>query len=234
VSRNGNEAGTKDSASAFRQGGPPSVDVEMGRPHRIQAPEAVYHVTARGVRRLTVYQDAIDYAKFEALLATVVRRREWALYSYCQMPNHYHLLLRTPDADISDGMCWLNGVYARWFNRRHGHQGHVFEARFHAVLVRSQFHLSSLACYIPANPVRAKLCRRPADWRWSSYRATLGAAKTGWLESDWLLEQFGQERGVAIAEYERFVEAQLVRAGRVRVPGTGTRPGGTAGLDFSA
>src|SRR5215216_5389007 len=102
----------------------------MGRSKRIQAPDAVYHVTTRGVRRLAVYTDAIDYAKFETLLGTVVRNRGWALYCYCQMPNHYHLLFRTPNADISDGMCWLNGVYARWFNRRHGHEGHVFEARF--------------------------------------------------------------------------------------------------------
>jgi len=178
----------------------------MGRPHRIQAPEAVYHVTARGVRRFDVYRDAFDYAKFETLLRAVVRNRSWALYSYCQMPNHYHLLLRTPNADISDGMCWLNGVYARWFNRRHGHKGHVFEARFHSVLVRSQFHLLSLACYIPLNPVRAGLCRRPADWRWSSYRATIGRAQKSWLASDWLLDQFGEERVAAVAEYQRFVE----------------------------
>jgi putative transposase len=222
VSRKGKEAETKGSAPAFRRSGPHSVDVEMGRPHRIQAPEAVYHVTARGVRRLAVYRDAIDYVKFEALLATVVRDREWALYSYCQMPNHYHLLFQTPNADISDGMCWLNGVYARWFNRRHGHQGHVFEARFHTVVVRSQFHLSNLACYIPANPVRAKLCRRPADWRWSSYRATIGQAKTSWLESDWLLDQFGRERGVAIAEYERFIEGQLQALSGCLAPGHGS------------
>jgi REP element-mobilizing transposase RayT len=178
----------------------------MGRSKRIQAPDAVYHVTTRGVRRLAVYTDAIDYARFETLLGTVVRNRGWALYSYCQMPNHYHLLFRTPNADISDGMCWLNGVYARWFNRRHGREGHVFEARFHAVLVRSNFHVLSLACYIPLNPVRPGLCSRPADWPWSSYRATIGRAQKSWLESDWLLAQFGQERMAAIAEYERFVE----------------------------
>jgi putative transposase len=179
----------------------------MGRPHRIQTPEAVYHVTTRGVRRLAVYRDVIDYAKFEALLCKLVQDRAWALYSYCQMPNHYHLLFRTPNADISDGMCWLNGVYARWFNRRHGHEGHVFEARFHAGLVRSNFHLLSLACYIPLNPVRAKLCRRATDWRWTSYRATIGLEDKSWLESDWLLAQFGQERVAAVAQYERFVES---------------------------
>lgn len=93
----------------------------MARPHRIQASDAVYHVTTRGVRRLEIFEDNLDYAKFEGLLEAVVREHRWAIYAYCQMPNHYHLLFRTPEADISDGMFWLNGVYARWFNARHNY-----------------------------------------------------------------------------------------------------------------
>jgi REP element-mobilizing transposase RayT len=181
----------------------------VGRELRIQAPDAVYHVTARGVRRVEVYEDAIDYRKFEALLGKVVTKRGWALYAYCQMPNHYHLLLRTPNADISDGLCWLNGVYARWFNERHGYIGHVFEARFHSVLVRNNVHLLNLACYIPLNPVRAKICAKPADWPWSSYRATVGLVRRSWLSRSWLLAQFGRDEASAVVEYERYVEGRL-------------------------
>ena len=65
----------------------------MGRPLRVQASDVVYHVTARGVRRLRVYEDVFDYRKFEALLGSVVGEREWRVHAYCQMPNHYHLLL---------------------------------------------------------------------------------------------------------------------------------------------
>jgi putative transposase len=183
----------------------------MGRPHRIQAPDTVYHVTSRGVRRLDVYEDAVDYRKFEALLGMVVSKRGWAVHAYCQMPNHYHVVLNTPKADISDGMCWLNGVYARWFNERHGYSGHVFEARFHTELIRSNVHLLNVATYVPLNPVRASLCESPADWPWSSYRFTIGRERKPWL-SAWLLTQFGRDEAAAAIEYERFVEDRRLSA----------------------
>jgi putative transposase len=181
----------------------------MARPHRIQASDAVYHVTTRGVRRLEIFEDNLDYEKFEELLEAVVREHRWAIYAYCQMPNHYHLLFRTPEADISDGMFWLNGVYARWFNARHNYSGHVFEERFYSEVVRSNAHLLSLACYIPLNPVRAGLCQTAADWPWSSYRATIGLRQTSWLSGGWLLEQFGNESVSAAIEYQRYVSSQL-------------------------
>jgi putative transposase len=183
--------------------------VGVGRKPRIQAADAVYHVTTRGVRRAAVYEDGIDYRKFETLLERVVTKRGWALYSYCQMPNHYHLLLRTAEADISDGMFWLNGVYARWFNQRHGYSGHVFEARFYGEIVRNNVHLLNLACYIPLNPVRAGLCARPGDWRWSSYRATVGRDRKSWLNTTWLLAQFGRDEATAVVEYEHYVEGRM-------------------------
>jgi putative transposase len=181
----------------------------MPRAPRVQADDIVYHVTARGIRRLKIFEDVLDYARLERMLEAVVRERGWLVYAYCQMPNHYHLLLRTPDADISDGMCWLNGVYARWFNAKHDYTGHVFEKRFHTVLVRSTVHLLNLACYIPLNPVRAGLCSSAGDWRWSSYGATIGRRRTKWLESGWLLEQFGRETVTAALEYQRFVGQRL-------------------------
>jgi REP element-mobilizing transposase RayT len=181
----------------------------MGRAHRIRASDVVYHMTARGIRRMAIFEDVIDYAKFERLLGEVVAKRSWAVYAYCQMPNHYHLLLRTPDADVSEGMCWLNGVYARWFNARHNYSGHLFEERFYSGVVTSNAHLLSLSCYIPLNPVRARLCPTAGDWRWSSYLATVGRRHNSWLSSAWLLDQFGRERSWATIEYERFVGRQL-------------------------
>jgi hypothetical protein len=105
-------------------------------------------------------------------------------------------------------MCWLNGIYARWFNARHGYSGHLFEARFHTELVLTNAHLLSVASYIPLNPVRAGLCRGPGDWPWSSYRATVGRAARAWMEPSWLLAQFGREDS-AVAAYERYVNAQI-------------------------
>jgi putative transposase len=180
----------------------------MGRPLRVHAADVHYHVTVRGVRQLRTYEDRRDYAKFEILLQKVVEKRGWNVHAYCQMPNHYHLVLDTPEADISDGMHWLNGVYARWFNERHGYFGHVFEARFQTKLILSNVHLLNVSTYVPLNPVRARLCANPADWRWSSYRASIGRERKPWLSS-WLLEQFGREPRQAAIAYRRFVESQM-------------------------
>jgi hypothetical protein len=105
-------------------------------------------------------------------------------------------------------MCWLNGVYARWFNERHGYSGHVFEARFHTEIVKSNVHLMNVASYVPLNPVRARLCHHPADWPWSSYRATAGKESKSWL-SPWLLEQFGRSEAQAARAYESYVESRM-------------------------
>lgn len=158
---------------------------------------------------MAIFEDAIDYARFERLLGEVVVKRNWRMYAYCQMPNHFHLLLSTPEADVSEGMCWLNGVYARWFNARHDYSGHVFEERFYSEAVRTNAHVLNLSSYIPLNPVRARLCAAAGDWRWSSYLATVGRRRLEWLESSWLVDQFGREPAFAALEYERYVARRL-------------------------
>jgi putative transposase len=181
----------------------------MGREPRPRTHEQPYHVTMRGVRRLPVHEDALDYAKFEQLLGRVVKKHDWPVHTYCQMPNHVHLAFHTPAADISEGMWWLNGVYARWFNERHGYSGHVFEARFGTEIIQSNAHLLNVASYVPLNPVRAKLCRRPEQWRWSSYRVATGRETSSWFDPHWLLSQFGRDRRAAHRSYEEYVLSRL-------------------------
>jgi REP element-mobilizing transposase RayT len=181
----------------------------MPRPFRIRTHEFPYHVTTRGVRKLPTHHDDLDFLKFEALLQEVMRLRGWKLHTYCLMPNHHHLVFHTPRSDISEGMCWLNGVYARWFNWRHGLSGHVFEARFHTELVESDAHLLELGSYVPLNPVRAGLCSHPAEWNWSSYRATTGKSAASWFDPTWLLGHFGRDRATAERAYEQHVVARL-------------------------
>src|ERR671934_132482 len=113
----------------------------MPRPPRVQFPSAIYHVTSRGVRKTDIFNDARDRLRFQQILREVVRRLDWRCHSYCLMSNHFHLLVETPQPNISRGMQRLNGVYAQWFNWRHGFEGHVFERRFRTVLVEGQAHL---------------------------------------------------------------------------------------------
>ena len=113
--------------------------------------------------------------------------------------NHYHLLIETPDANLSKGMRQLNGVYTQSFNRAHNRVGHVFQGRYKAILIDKDSYLLELARYIVLNPVRAGMVRSAKDRRWSSYRATAGQAKPmNFLNAEWVLAAFGTRKKVAI------------------------------------
>jgi len=124
------------------------------------------------------------------------------------MSNHYHLLVETPDANLSRGMRQLNGVYTQTFNRRHGRVGHVFQGRYKAILVDRENYLLELSRYIALNPVRAGMVASAKDWPWSSYRATIGQTKKpDYLYTEWLLAAFAKRKSVAIERYKEFVAA---------------------------
>jgi putative transposase len=166
----------------------------------------IYHVTARGNRLQPIYLDDDDQRLFLALVGKVARRHEWPCLAFCLMTNHYHLILRTPNADLSVGMHQLNGKYARWFNERHGLQGHVFEKRFGAVLVEGDGHLLEVFRYLFLNPVRAGLCSEPRAWQWSSYNAMLGGrGPLACLAVEEALGYFGRDVGRARRAFECFV-----------------------------
>ena len=129
----------------------------MARPLRIEFDGALYHVTSRGNKREDIYLDDIDRLIFLDVLAEVCRRFNWVCHAYCQMTNHYHLLIETPDANLSLGMRHLNGVYTQKFNYHHDRVGHVFQGRYKGILVEKEAHLLELARYIVLNPVRARM-----------------------------------------------------------------------------
>jgi putative transposase len=146
----------------------------MARPLRIQGPGLTYHVTARGVRRTSIYLDDDDRHRFLTLLAAIVDRYALRCHAYCEMTNHYHLAFTTTDANLSGAMRQLNGEYASWWNWRHQRSGHVFQARFDAQIVQDGCYLANVCRYIVLNPVRAGMVDVPELWPWSSYRAMTG------------------------------------------------------------
>lgn len=178
----------------------------MARPLRIEFPGAVYHVTSRGNARQDIVADDRDRTQWLTLLAHVVDRYGWRCYAYCLMDNHYHLLIETPQPNLSLGMRQLNGRYTQAYNRRHQRVGHLFQGRFTAILVEKEAHLLELCRYVVLNPVRARAVAHPRHWPWSSYRATVGETSApAWLTTDWILGQFAQRVGPAQAKYRAFV-----------------------------
>jgi REP element-mobilizing transposase RayT len=137
----------------------------MARPLRIEIPGALYHVTARGNARAPICLSDSDRLLFLDLLGNAIEEHGWIYHSFCLMPNHYHLLLETPEANLSRGMRQLNGLYGQRFNRRHDRVGHVFQGRFKGILVERESHLLELARYVVLNPARAGIVRwrRPTD-----------------------------------------------------------------------
>ncbi len=178
----------------------------MARPLRLEFPGALYHVTSRGDRQESTYEDDSDRDRFLSLLDDVSSRFNWLCPAYCLMDNHYHLLIETPEANLSKGMRQLNGVYTQRFNRAHSRSGHVFQGRYKAILVEKDSYLLELARYVVLNPVRAGMVRAAKDWRWSSYRATTGqASRPVCLVTDWMLSNFGKRKSAAVDRYKLFV-----------------------------
>ncbi|WP_095211313.1 transposase [Endozoicomonas ascidiicola] len=135
----------------------------MSRPLRIQYAGALYHVTSRGNERKPIYREDADFQLFLATLAEVCDRFNWVIHSFCLMTNHYHLVVETPDANLSQGMRQLNGVYTTRFNRKYGRVGHLFQGRYKAILVDKDAYLMELSRYVVLNPVRARMVESPND-----------------------------------------------------------------------
>ncbi len=179
----------------------------MARPIRIEYEGGFYHVTSRGNARQDIFADNKDYRTFLTILAGVVGQYRWIVPAYCLMGNHYHLLVETPQANLSQGMRQLNGVYTQKYNRDHNRVGHLFQGRYKAFVVEKDSYLLELSRYIALNPVRAGLVRSPEEWVWSSYGATAGVRpQVSFLHTDWLLDLFSPSKGHARERYAAFVK----------------------------
>jgi putative transposase len=171
-------------------------------------PGETYHVFSRGSNKLPIYFDDSDYGDFLTLLGVTVERNEWSLFTYCLMPNHFHLLVRVSEAALSDGMRDLNGGFSRRTSMRYGRSAHLFKNRFSDVHQTTDAQFLHTARYIVLNPVRAEICSHPRQWRWSSYRAIAGYERAPrWLDVDGFLSWF--DGPDPRRSYREFVEAGL-------------------------
>ncbi len=180
----------------------------MARPLRIELAGGLYHVTSRGDGHEAIFLEDADRQAWLDLLGQVCKRFNWVCHAWCQMTNHYHIIIETVEGNLSRGMRQLNGVYTQHVNRAHHRIGHVYQGRYKAILVEKDAYLLELARYVILNPVRASLVEVPEQWHWSSYHAMTGTTKApAWLDTDWILGQFSRDRPNAIRAYVDFVRA---------------------------
>jgi REP element-mobilizing transposase RayT len=177
----------------------------MPRPLRIQFPEALYHVTARGVDKAPIVRDDHDRMRWCEYLKAAVTRFGLELYAFALLDNHFHLFLSAPNTNLNAAMHYLNGAHAMYFNTRHQRKGHLFEKRYHATLIESQGHYTTISRYIHLNPVRAGLADRPEQYAWSSYPGYhSGRMPLSWLNYTRVLAEFGEGKE-ARERYRKFV-----------------------------
>ena len=179
----------------------------MARPLRVEYPGAYYHVINRGNAGEVIFKNDRDKEKFLEYLAIAVERFSVVIHSYCLMSNHFHLLLQTPEANLSKAIQWLNVSYAIYFNRKRQRQGHLFQGRFKAILIDADEYLVQLSRYIHLNPVQSNMVAKPAEYFWSSYPVFIGKRKKpDWLTTGEVLGHFGKKKNTAIKHYKNFVE----------------------------
>jgi REP element-mobilizing transposase RayT len=162
----------------------------MARPWRIQYVGALYHVFSRGNNQQNIFVTDDDRYLFLDTIGQMSERLDIDIYAYVLMDNHYHLLLGTPNANLSRSMQWLGTTYTRRFNIEHVQSGHLFQGRYKSILVENDAYLMQLSYYIHNNPLRAGIVKRLIDYRWSSYPAyAYNRSHSGWLDKSLILSQ---------------------------------------------
>ncbi len=151
--------------------------VHMARNRRPRIDGGVYHVMNRGNRKSLIFEDERDRHRFMQILEETCAAYQVEVIISQLMGNHFHLVVCTPLGNLSAFMQQLEGQFAQYSNWRHDRVGHLFQDRFKAVVIENDIHLFTAFWYVATNPVAARYVQRPQQWRWSTYRATVGMTR---------------------------------------------------------
>lgn len=178
----------------------------MSRPLRIEYPNAWYHIMNRGRRSEKIFNDRHDYKLFIELLKETIEKWNLRISAYCLMSNHFHILVQTPEGNISRCMRHINGIYTQKYNKRHNLDGQLFRGRYKAILVSEDSYLLQLVLYIHKNPIKAGLVDNLEDYEWSSHNGYLSISKEwDWLNKTFILSMVTKDKSCWIKEYRKFM-----------------------------
>lgn len=178
----------------------------MARPLRLEYAGATWFVTSSAAPRKEVFRDDDDRAEFLAILGRSAAMLRWRIIAYSLLRGRFHLVLETPEPNLSRGMRQINGVYTQYWNRRYGRSGTLFNGRYKSLLVERDPHLVEVVRHIAWSPVAESLARGVAEWKWTSYRATAGVVSApDWLETRPVLESLAKTPRVAQERFRKFV-----------------------------
>lgn len=177
----------------------------MARPYRLQAENCLYHITSRGNERRNIFSDGKDYEKFLKYIGKAKERFRFFVYAYVLMPNHYHLFIETTQANLSKIMQYINTSYTVYYNLRYKRNGHLFQGRYKSIVVDKDNYFIGLTRYIHLNPVRAKLVKRPEQYKWSSYSVFIKEKGDEVIDK----KQLGAYLNMDAKNYSNFVQEGL-------------------------
>ncbi len=178
----------------------------MARPLRFEYKGALYHVHARGNERREIFFTDTDHKKFKDYIAGAIEKYHCLVHCYVLMGNHYHLIVETPEANISRVMHYISGSYTTYINIKRGRSGHLFQGRYKSILVDKDSYLMELSRYIHLNPVRAKLVDKPEEYAYSSYNSYITGKPEKIVTTDLIMGMLSGQRKEAQNAYQRYVE----------------------------
>lgn len=178
----------------------------MARPPRFEYKGALYHVHARENERRKIFFTDADYKKFKDYIAGAIEKYHCLVHCYVLMGNHYHLIIETPEANISRVMHYISGFYTTYINIKRGRNGHLFQGRYKSILVAKDSYLMELSRYIHLNPVRARIVEKPEEYAYSSYNSYITGKHEKIVTTDLILGMVSGQRKEAHKVYHRYVE----------------------------
>ena len=196
----------------------------MPRSARLDVPDVLQHVMARGIEGRDIFRDKKDREAFLKRLSDLVTKGNIQLLAWCLMPNHFHLLLRTHGMSLATMMRRLMTGYAVWHNRRHDRKGHLFQNRYKSIVVEEDPYFLELVRYIHLNPVRAKILESMSEldrFPYTGHSVLMGYRKLKVQDVEWVLSFFGTRMVAARRRYRDFVEAGFHQGPREDLRGGG-------------
>lgn len=182
----------------------------MSRPLRVEYPGAWYHVLNRGRRKEDIFFQDADRKLFFKLIEEATRLYKLEVHAYALMSNHYHLLVCTPEGNLSKIMRHINGTYTQTINKKYHYEGSVFKGRYKSILVEEEGYLLELVRYIHRNPLKAGIEKKVGTHKWTSHRAYIRKTdRPKWLKVEKVLKRFGKYEKTALNEMEQFVKESV-------------------------
>ena len=184
----------------------------MPRSARIAPQGEVYHLLTRGNNRQDVFAEEKDYRKYLEILSRYKQRYVFKLYHYVLMTNHVHLVLETVEGGgtLAEIMKGVNLSYAQYYKAKNGHLGHFWQDRYKSILVSKDQYLLACGSYVELNPVRARLCRDPKDYPWSSYHLYAYGKKDRILDEHPIYQELSTDQKERRKAYREFVKGMLL------------------------